>query len=240
MSDLTIINYNGQRVLTTAQLAESYGTDGRIVSNNFNRNKERYTEGKHFIALRGDEKRVFLNRHQFDDSSKNAAVLYLWTEKGAWLHAKSLNTDEAWDAYEMLVDEYYNVREQLPQPPQSLELALQAALEHEREIKSIKSDVNYLKGSMRVDTLQQQEIQQAAKQSVIQALGGIDSIAYKEMSKKVFSSFWREFKQHFKVPRYGDIPKAKFEEAIRFIQLWRPSTSLQMEIDQYNSQMSFV
>ena len=31
--------------------------------------------------------------------------------KGAWLHAKSLNTDQAWDAYEMLVDEYYNVKQ---------------------------------------------------------------------------------------------------------------------------------
>ncbi|MED4163571.1 ORF6C domain-containing protein [Halalkalibacterium halodurans] len=240
MIDLTIINHNGQRVLTTSQLAESYGTDVKTLSKNFERNKDRYKAGKHFIRLEGDELKDFKASRQIDDNLKYAPFINLWTEKGAWLHAKSLNTDEAWDAYEMLVDEYYNVREQLPQPPQSLELALQAALEHEREIKSIKSDVNYLKGSMRVDTLQQQEIQQAAKQSVIQALGGIDSIAYKEMSKKVFSAFWREFKQHFKVPRYGDIPKAKFEEAIRFIQLWRPSTSLQMEIDQYNSQMSFV
>lgn len=56
---------------------------------------------------------------------------------------------------------------------------------------------------------------------------------------KVFTAFWREFKDYFKVPRYGDLPKSKYDEALRFIQLWRPSTSLQMEIDSWNSQMAF-
>lgn len=236
--NLSIIEHNGQRILTTAQLAESYGADRQQISRNFTRNESRYTQGKHYFALTKDAKHEFLNRVQIDDGSRNAQTLYLWTEKGAWLHAKSLNTDEAWNAYEMLVDEYYKVIEQTPSQ-NSMELVLEAALKHERDIKTIKSDVDYLKGSMRVDSLQQQEIQQAAKKSVVHALGGMDSIAYQEISKKAFSAFWREFKQHFKVPRYGDIPKVKHDEALRFIQLWRPSTSLQMEIDSTNSQMSF-
>lgn len=125
------------------------------------------------------------------------------------------------------------------QQPDGLELALQAALQHTREIKEIKTDVDYLKGSMRIDSLQQQEIQSAANQSVTQALGGKESDAYATISKKVFSAFWNEFKKYFKVPRYGDIPKVKHDEALRFIQMWRPSTSLQMEIDGCNSQMKF-
>lgn len=236
--NLTVIELRGKRVLTTAQLAENYEADKQLIVNNFNRNKERYKEGKHFFSLTGEEKKEFLNQHQIDLGSKNAQTLYLWTEKGAWLHAKSLNTDRAWEAYELLVDEYYKVIEQPPQYS-SLELALKAALEHEQAIKEIKTDVDYLKGSMRIDGLQQQEIQQAAKQSIVQALGGKDSFAYQEISKKVFSAFWNEFKQYFKVPRYGDIPKVKHEEALKFINLWRPSTSLQMEIDSCNSQMAF-
>lgn len=236
--NLTVIELRGKRVLTTAQLAEQYETDNRRISENYNANKSRYTEGKHYFALSGDEKREFLNHTEITDGSKNAQVLYLWTEKGAWLHAKSLNTDRAWEAYELLVDEYYKVIEQPPQY-NSLELALKAALEHEQAIKEIKTDVDYLKESMRIDGLQQQEIQQAAKQSIVHALGGKDSNAYQDISKKVFSAFWNEFKQYFKVPRYGDIPKVKHEEALRFISLWRPSTSLQMEIDSCNSQMAF-
>jgi len=136
------------------------------------------------------------------------------------------------------VDSKRKDKEQPKQLP-SLELALRAALEHEQSIKEIKTDVKYLKGSMRIDSLQQQEIQQEAKRTVVQALGGIDSAAYQDVSKRVFSAFWREFKQHFKVPRYGDVPKVKFDEAMRFINLWRPNTSLQIEIDACNSQMAF-
>nr|DAE33888.1 MAG TPA: hypothetical protein [Caudoviricetes sp.] len=117
-TNLQVVETNNQRVLTTAQIAEQYGTDTKAISKNFTRNKERYTEGKHYYCLTGDAKREFLNRYQIDDGLR-ATVFYLWTEKGALLHAKSLNTDKAWQAYEVLVDTYFSVRElgQLPQRP---------------------------------------------------------------------------------------------------------------------------
>lgn len=81
MINIQVIEQGNQRVLTTAQLEESYGTDNKRISNNFNENKVRYTEGKHFYALEGGEKRDFINRHEIRDGSKNAKTLYLWTEK---------------------------------------------------------------------------------------------------------------------------------------------------------------
>lgn len=116
--NLQVVETNNQRVLTTAQIAEQYGTDSKVISNNFNRNKTRYIEGKHYYCLTGEVKRDFLNRHQIEDGLR-ATNFYLWTEKGALLHAKSLNTDQAWQAYEVLVDTYFSVREQagLPQRP---------------------------------------------------------------------------------------------------------------------------
>jgi phage antirepressor YoqD-like protein len=120
-----ITELNGERVLTTAQLAEAYGATTEKISYNFNYNKGRYTESKHFISLSGEQKREFINRHEIQDGSKNASVLYLWTEKGAWLHAKSLNTDQAWEAYELLVDEYYRMADQFKVPGTYKEALLQ-------------------------------------------------------------------------------------------------------------------
>ncbi len=34
-------------------------------------------------------------------------TLYLWTRRGAMRHAKMLNTDKAWDVFEMLEDSYF-------------------------------------------------------------------------------------------------------------------------------------
>ncbi len=110
MSKLQIINYNDQRVLTTAQLAESYGAESDRISKNFHENKERFKEGKHFFKLTGEELLYFRNSEPQIEVSNMTRTLYLWTEKGAWMHAKSLNTDQAWEAYEILVDDYYRVK----------------------------------------------------------------------------------------------------------------------------------
>lgn len=115
MAEMKIVEYGKVRVLTTKQLAEAYGTDAKTISQNFNRNKFRYIEDKHFIRLSGCEKTDFINYHQFEDGSNKAKYLYLWTEKGALLHAKSLNTDVAWEVYDRLVDNYFRGKEQIQQ-----------------------------------------------------------------------------------------------------------------------------
>lgn len=48
---------------------------------------------------------------EIQSSFKYAKSLYLWTEKGALLHAKSLNTDKAWQVYDYLVDFYFRAKE---------------------------------------------------------------------------------------------------------------------------------
>lgn len=105
---LSPIENEGKRVLTTAQLAEAYETDSKVISNNFNRNADRYTEGKHFYRLTGTDLKNFCI-HQIDDCKnlEKVRTLYLWTEKGALLHAKSLKTDKAWEVYDYLVESYF-------------------------------------------------------------------------------------------------------------------------------------
>jgi hypothetical protein len=49
--DLQIIEYRGQRVVTTEQLAAGYGATEQMITNNFNRNKSRFVEGKHYFKL---------------------------------------------------------------------------------------------------------------------------------------------------------------------------------------------
>lgn len=111
MQDLQVVEIEGKRVLTTSQLAKSYGTTRQVISNNYTRNRGRYIVGKHFIPLEGQPLKEFKASHQIDDNLKFAHVIYLWTEKGALLHAKSLNTDKAWEVYDYLVDFYFRAKE---------------------------------------------------------------------------------------------------------------------------------
>ncbi|MDE6092316.1 MAG: ORF6N domain-containing protein [Ruminococcus sp.] len=75
---ITPIERGGQRVLTTAQLAEAYGTDSKVISYNFNHNKAHYTEGKHFYRLTGKELREFFENVNFTNANlSKIRTLYL-------------------------------------------------------------------------------------------------------------------------------------------------------------------
>ena len=130
MNDLIPVEYQNQRVLTTVELSDAYGAEPVKIKQNFSNNKDRYTEGKHFFLLQGDDLQEFLRLEIFEvQNQSKIRSLYLWTEKGAWLHAKSLNTDKAWEAYEMLVDDYYAIKSVAPMQSLSPQLQLLISME---------------------------------------------------------------------------------------------------------------
>ena len=112
MEELQLVEYNDIRVVTTKQLAKAYGVETKILTKNFNRNKSRYTEGKHYFKLQDEKLKDFKTRCQNDVLSK-ARTVYLWTERGVLLHAKSINTDVAWEAYERLIDFYFQKKSEM-------------------------------------------------------------------------------------------------------------------------------
>jgi very-short-patch-repair endonuclease len=89
MNQLQVIEQHGVRVLTTSQLAEAYGTDSKQINRNFQRNNDRYKEGKHYFALTGEELKEFKNRNNLTDL-KFVSIMYLWTFDGCVIHANSL------------------------------------------------------------------------------------------------------------------------------------------------------
>lgn len=112
MNDLKVVEVKGVRVLTSKQLAQCYEAEEKHIKQNFANNRSRFVEGKHYIALREQDLRMFKNKvENFDLVGKTANKLFLWTEKGALLHAKSLNTDKAWEVYDYLVDFYFRAKE---------------------------------------------------------------------------------------------------------------------------------
>ncbi|MGG3504730.1 ORF6C domain-containing protein [Paenibacillus lautus] len=239
MNQIQIINHNGQRVLTTVQLAESYGADRQQISYNFNHNKNRYEEGKHFIALYGEAKREFINRHEIHDSLKNAAILYLWTEKGAWMHAKSLNTDQAWEAYEMLVDDYYTIKQ--ADPLTQLSPELKAILLLDKRTQAFETRVERLENNTTIDYGQQNDLQQLANKSVVSLLGGKDSPAYtnKTIRSETYSALWRDFKGYFNTNSYKNTLVKDFDKAREYVHDWSPHGKLLRDIEQANAQISF-
>ncbi|MDT2677948.1 ORF6C domain-containing protein [Enterococcus gallinarum] len=128
------------------------------------------------------------------------------------------------------------LKKTLNDPREQLRLFYQFGEQTAVRVDAIEKDVSILKETMRISGKQEADIQRAGKQKVIEVLGGKDSPAYESISKKVFATFWSEFKRYFSIPRYGELPCKQFEEALIFIAEWLPETAMRMEINQLNRQ----
>lgn len=240
MNELQITEYKNIRVLTTQQIAEAYGSDTRVISNNFNRNKDRYVEGKHYICLEDGEKREFVDHHQIDDGSKKASKLYLWTEKGAFLHAKSLNTDMAWEVYDRLVDNYFEKPKAVPMTTdQKIQLLAQGNVELTERIDKVDKDLQEFKADMPLLALECQRITRAKNQKVVPLMGGKSAPAYKNKSlmHKVYSDVDAQLRREFGVNTYKAIKRNQCDLAVKIIEDYILPMYLKEEIDAENAQM---
>lgn len=103
--------YQGVPVLTTEMLAQAYEVEAKRIRQNFANNRERFIEGKHFFTITGRELKVFrLQVENFDSQlSPKVRALTLWTERGAARNAKMLDSDRAWDVFELLEETFFRV-----------------------------------------------------------------------------------------------------------------------------------
>lgn len=241
MNDIQKVEYNGIIVLTTQQIAEAYETSTDTITKNFNRNKDRYKEGKHYICLKGRELKEFKANRQID-LLPNVNTLYLWTEKGAFLHAKSLNTDIAWEVYDKLVDNYFKKKEDFFE---GISPELKAVLVVDKRVTAVEQKVDHLENTMNIDYAQQKQLKNFASEIVINALGGKEARAYRykaedgtKISSQCFSRFWHDFNDYFNINAYANLPRVRFNEALQYINRWQPPTNMQLEIGRINREIA--
>lgn len=142
--ELPVIEWKGQRVITTAQLADIYETDVENVKRNFERNSDKFSEGENYFLLKGEELRQFKNlATDCPLVDKRTPLLYLWTRRGASRHCKMLGTDKAWEQFDALEENYYNPPvKQLPMGAELISLAVieaQKVIEKKNEIIAIQN-----------------------------------------------------------------------------------------------------
>lgn len=240
MQNLTVTDYKGVRVLTTQQIAEAYGTNADVISRNFSNNKDRYKEGKHYICLMGDELREAKANGKIYGLPQNANKFYLWTKKGAFLHAKSLNTDTAWEVYDRLVDNYFDKQEKPKSAIEQLQLQSQAILEVNEKIDTVKHELDDFKQDMPLLAVECDRITTAVHKRGVEVLCGKESSAYKDSSlrSKVYQDIHRELKRQFGVSTYKAIKRSQCDLAVSIIEAYEPPIVLQDQITDCNAQIN--
>lgn len=177
--------FKGTAVITTELLAQVYETDTNNIKNNFNRNKSKFEDGKHYFLLQGEDLREFKNEVTGSDLvGKNASQLYLWTERGASRHCKILDTDKAWDQFDYLEEVYFQLKANQPMCIEDLIIANAKALKETREqaelatltAQEAKQEIQSMREVMTLDPTAWRKETTNIINRIAQKLGGNENI----------------------------------------------------------------
>ena len=110
-TELTIREYNGQRVVTFKDIDTVHKNKSGTAYRNFSRNRKHFIEGTHFFVLKKENSNVTIcHNRNIVVPNKGLTVL---TERGYLLVAKSFNDDLSWKVQDQLVDTYFKARESI-------------------------------------------------------------------------------------------------------------------------------
>lgn len=177
VKDLPAVVWGDAKVITTQLLARQYGATEKQLQDNYQNNKDRFVEEKHFFLLKGEQLRELKqNRPDLIGSvvGAKAKSLILWTERGAARHAKMLETERAWDVFEALEDNYFRARAQNCEEDESelstvrdreplLHAAVAMVVKHRFPFNVVYQTMNYFAGSARFRAMTKEQVGEVAK-----------------------------------------------------------------------------
>jgi anti-repressor protein len=115
---------------------------------------------------------------------------------------------------------------------------LQAILVIDQRTMKQEQRISALENTMTIDYNQQRVLKRVVNTVVINALGGMDSPAYKSrsVSQKLFMECNRDIQDWFNVNSRNNVPKKRFDEAVECIKKWRPCANSVMLVQVTNGQ----
>ena len=232
--DVVIKKIDGELVVTSRQIAEDFDK----------RHADVIEKIEELIKTENSVMTMFIETSYKAGTGKSYKE-YLITRDGFSLLVMGFTGLKALQ-WKLKYIEAFNKMEQALKEPQKqltpiemMELQFKILKEQGQKLDEVEEKVEVLSNSMTIDYGQQEVINRIAKERIVQVLGGKDTPAYRELSKKVYSNLWKRYKQVFHVASYKDTAKKDYEDAIKYIEEWKPSKEVGYMIAGANSQIQF-
>lgn len=222
-SSISVKEYRGKRVVTFKDIDTVHERPEGTARKRFADNRERFIEDKDFFKISPSEFRTTIG----DMDSRQQNDITLISESGYLMLVKSFTDDLAWTVQRQLVDSYFRAQKPMT-PEQMMRVQLGMIDGHEERISKLENTMN-------IDYGQQRVLEKEVAKVVIESLGGKDSNAYREVSKKVFSECNRDVKDYFHVNSRNNIPRLRFDNAVDYIKNWTPCINTRMLIKELNA-----
>lgn len=229
MTDIILSTQNGEPVASSRQIAESFGKEHKHVLDAV----------KNLVAENSAAKSMFYET-TFENRGKQYPM-YLMNRDGFTLLAMGF-TGKAALEWKLKYIQAFNEMEKKLNAPQMPKLSkeMQALFLLDDRTQKQEQRLTALENTMTVDYNQQRVLRKSISRSVICALGDENAPAYidNHVRSKVYSECNHDVQDWFRVNSVGNIPRKRFDEAVEYIQRWKPSTNTVMLIQQTNGQTS--
>ncbi|MED1539122.1 MULTISPECIES: Rha family transcriptional regulator [Bacillus] len=158
---------------------------------------------------------------------------YDLTEEAFTLVAMSYNTKEAVQMKIKFIQEFKRMKEYVQNKPKAMNAKesilanMKLTIELNEEVVDLKRDVEQIKKDINeritLDYGQQRVLNNAVKKRVYKLWNEnkVDKEVY-NTTRKVYSALWKNLKDAYQVNAYPNILQKDFDEAISFIEGWRP------------------
>lgn len=112
-SDISIKEYNGQRVVTFKDIDMVHGRSDGTARKRFSDNRNRFIEGEDFFVLKPSdlENTQLSEKRTLENLVKSNFGTVFMTEQGYLMLVKSFTDDLAWDVQRQLVNGYFKTKE---------------------------------------------------------------------------------------------------------------------------------
>lgn len=110
-TELTIREYNGQRVVTLDDICSAHKCERKRLSRHFERKRKHFVENEDYYTLTRKELSDLMSPNSKIVGNPNIKV-HLFTESGYLLVIKCLDDDLSWQVQRQLVNAYFKVKEQ--------------------------------------------------------------------------------------------------------------------------------
>lgn len=233
MTDIILSTQNGEPVASSRQIAENFEKNHRDVL-------------KAIETLEGGLRKtshtpMFYKTEYTHEQNGQTYPMYLMNRDGFSLLVMGFTGKAALEWKLKYIAAFNAMEKQLatPQMPK-LSKEMQALFLLDDRTQRQEQRLTVLENTMTVDYNQQRVLRKSISRAVISAIGDEKAPAYidNHVRSKVYSECNHDVQDWFRVNSVGNIPCKRFDEAVEYIQRWKPSTNTVMLIQQTNGQTS--
>lgn len=229
-NDLQVREWNGQRVVTLADIDRVHERPDGTARKRFNDNKKHLVENEDYYKIKKSDVLMSENRTLgFEIPNRGLTVV---TESGYLLLVKSFTDDLAWKVQRDLVNTYFKFKEVVQNfnsnYPIDTEELTDFLMETRKNLPCVYAQINNMEemlgeviDNMTLSTRQQEKIHEIARKRINYLLGGAHSEEYKRMARTYMINLWNGLKEVFHCgSSYKDLNPKDFDKAIEYIECW--------------------